>query len=104
MGFKGPSSESAKLSVYAFETLAWSLADSLPILKIPETLSWERALEFTTPSGGAVVLAYKLVLILPLVQLIGLILNQGFGQGSADPVQQPDEETGEEETRPDPDQ
>lgn len=96
VGFKGPSPDSAKLSLYAFETLAWSLTDSLPILKVPETLSWERALEFTTPSGGAVVLAYKLVLIVPLVQLIGLILNQGFGQTAADPVQGGGEEPQQE--------
>jgi len=51
----------------------------VPVLKVPETLNWEPELELTSVTGGALVLAYKLLLVLPLVQLAGIVLTRSFG-------------------------
>jgi hypothetical protein len=62
-----------------FETFAWNLADTVPLLTIPETLHWKAQLQFTTTAGGALVLAYKLVFIFPLAQLAAQATSALFG-------------------------
>lgn len=49
------------------------------MLKIPDTPDWEPSLTFTI-AGGAIVLGYKLILVLPLTQLIAGLLTRTFGE------------------------
>ena len=65
------------------ETFGWSLADAVPIVKIPDTLDWPPKLEYTTPTGHGAVLAYKILLVLPLVQLAAIALKRSFGEAGA---------------------
>jgi hypothetical protein len=53
---------------------AWNLLDAIPLLEIPQTLNWEQATTLRDHLGGALLLAYKLLVIVPLVGLIvGLV-------------------------------
>lgn len=79
IGFEGVEASEWGLSFKTLEVFAWSLADAVPILNAPETLMWTPQLKLTTMTGGALVLAYKLVLILPLVQLVAIALARSFG-------------------------
>lgn len=72
IGVKGASQTDRDLTVSTFETFLWNLADAVPVLKVPKTRDWEPALKFTTMTGGALVLAYKLLLVLPLAQLAAI--------------------------------
>jgi hypothetical protein len=88
---KGPTTD-AWLAFRTFETFAWNFADAVPVLKVPETLHWKPELELTSMTGGALVLAYKLLLVLPLVQLAAIALTRTFG---ADKPDEPDRPGGE---------
>jgi hypothetical protein len=55
------------------------------VLKVPETLHWKPELELTSVTGGALVLAYKLLLVLPLVQLAAIALSRSFGAAEPEP-------------------
>jgi hypothetical protein len=79
---KGAESTDATLAFKSFESYVWSLADAVPILKVPETLNWDPQLTFPTLAGGALVLAYKVVLVLPLAQLAALAITGWFGGGA----------------------
>jgi hypothetical protein len=63
-----------------FEVFLWAFADAIPILKIPDTLGWKPQLVFTTTLGGALVLAYKIIEILPIAQLLSSLLKELFGE------------------------
>jgi hypothetical protein len=84
---KGVAPTDQHLGVKTFEAFAFGLADSVPILKIPETLGWKPALSFTM-LGGALVLIYKLILVVPFVQLATLAISGSFG---AKVEEEPDE-------------
>jgi hypothetical protein len=73
------------LAYRTFETFAWNFADAVPVLKVPETLHWKPELELTSVTGGALVLAYKLLLVLPLVQLAAIALSRSFGAAEPEP-------------------
>jgi hypothetical protein len=47
----------------------WHLLDSIPVLTIPETLGWREPATFVDHASGALLLAFKLVVIAPLVRL-----------------------------------
>jgi hypothetical protein len=60
---------------------AWHLADAIPALDVPETLNWERPLTSTDHFGGLLLLAFKLLAILPIAGLIaGLIERYRTGR------------------------
>jgi hypothetical protein len=84
LGVKGVKASDPSLTIKTFEAFAWSLADSVPILKIPDTLHWKPKLSFTT-IGGAIVLLYKLLLVVPFVQLAALAISGTFGERNAEP-------------------
>jgi hypothetical protein len=71
----GPSTPDAELARGG----ASLVADAVPILKVPETLNWEPRLTFPTFAGGAIVLAYKLVLVVPFAQLAAVGVAGWFG-------------------------
>jgi hypothetical protein len=80
IGYRGISGSDSYIAFRTFETFVWSFADAIPFLKVPETLNWTPHLKLTTASGGALLLAYKVMLLLPVVQLITLALARSFGQ------------------------
>lgn len=45
----------------------WHLLDAIPILDVPETINWELRSDLTDMAGGFLILAYKLLVILPVV-------------------------------------
>jgi hypothetical protein len=47
----------------------WHLAASVPLLKIPETVQWPEPSLLASPTGGGLLLAYKVLLIGPLVRI-----------------------------------
>lgn len=93
IGFRGAES-AGPLAFKALETYAWNLTEAIPVLKVPKTLNWKPELTLTTTAGGALVLAYKVLVILPLVQLAGITLVRLFGD--AKPEEAPDDRASEE--------
>lgn len=49
-----------------FEAYLWNLADAVPILKVPRTLNWCEPFRFEDFGGGLLLLAYKVVFIVPV--------------------------------------
>jgi hypothetical protein len=80
LGVDGVAPSDPNLPYKAFETYVWNLADAIPLLKVPETLNWEPSLRFPTFWGGALVLAYKVLVILPFAQLLAIALSRVFGE------------------------
>lgn len=78
------------LAYETFGTYLWNLANSVPVLKIPETLNWSAPLTLKTMAGGSLVLAYKVLLILPFAQLAAIALARAFGEPPAESHDQPD--------------
>jgi len=76
----GVKTNAPNLAFATFETFTWNLADTIPLLMIPETLHWNARLQFTTTGGGALVLFYKLIFIYPLAQLAALATKSLFGE------------------------
>jgi hypothetical protein len=52
----------------------WHLAASVPLLEIPSTLNWELRYTFIDHVHGALLLTYKLVVIVPLLGLAAYVL------------------------------
>jgi hypothetical protein len=84
LGMKGVDKTDEYLPLRAFERYEWSLSDTIPLLRIPETLHWKPKLGFPTMAGGALVLAFKLLLVLPLAELIGTALSSAFGPAAVE--------------------
>lgn len=55
--------------------LLWQLLDALPGLKVPETIKWEAPLDYTRSGAGWLVLAFKVMVVIPVVQGIGHYLK-----------------------------
>lgn len=51
----------------AADFFLWHLLDSIPALDVNETLRWEQPLSYTDGGVGALLLAFKLVVIVPIV-------------------------------------
>jgi hypothetical protein len=51
----------------------WKSLDSIPVLEIPETVGWEPAFRFTDHVSPMLLLVYKIVVILPLIETVRLI-------------------------------
>jgi hypothetical protein len=61
--FPEPSPYGAVESIYV-----WNVLDSIPSLKVPQTINWERTSHrFTTTGGGLVLLLFKVMVILPII-------------------------------------
>jgi hypothetical protein len=61
-----PSPYGAVESIYI-----WNFLDSIPSLKVPQTLNWERTgHRFTTTAGGVVLLLFKVMVVLPVINML----------------------------------
>jgi hypothetical protein len=52
-----------------FPYFVWNFLDAIPYLEIPRTLSWELGFEFTDHVTPVLVLAYKILIIGPVIAL-----------------------------------
>jgi hypothetical protein len=68
------------LTLYTFEAFVWTFVDTIPILEIPQTLGWTPQLVFASTAGGVLVLAFKIVELLPITQLLAGLLKTIFGE------------------------
>jgi hypothetical protein len=82
-GLAGDHPRTDGLSFAAFDTYLWHLAHAVPFLDIPDTLKWKASLDFREWYGGnLLILAYKVALIVPLLQLFALVLKRFFADQS----------------------
>jgi hypothetical protein len=72
-----------KLPLEVFGTYLRSLAGAVPLIDIPTTLDWRPGVKFDAWHGNLLVLAYKLALIVPLLQLFSLLLKRLFDEAPA---------------------
>ena len=63
---------SHRLAYDACLTYLWNLVDSIPVLNIANTFNWRQHLVLTNDLGRVFVLVYKLVLVVPLLDLLGV--------------------------------
>jgi hypothetical protein len=54
----------------------WNFLDSVPVLAVPKTLNWSLATTFTDHASGALLLTYKLLVILPVVGVVLELLQR----------------------------
>jgi hypothetical protein len=64
-----PKLENADPADVAYEHYLWHLADSVPVLKVPETVTWEREHEIQDDLDGWLTLLAKILVILPLLEI-----------------------------------
>jgi hypothetical protein len=57
----------------------WKSLDSIPVLEIPQTIGWEPAFRFTDRVSPVLLLLYKIVVILPLIETGRLIWQRRHG-------------------------
>ena len=84
---EGVGSSDPDLLHQAFGAHLWQLADVVPLIKVTETLNWDPSLRLETFWGGAVLLLYKLALIVPAAHLLALALS-GFWSGATPRVRE----------------
>jgi hypothetical protein len=48
----------------------WNFVDAIPVLEVPKTLNWAEPVTFTDHASGAMLLAYKILIVIPFVALI----------------------------------
>lgn len=52
----------------------WHLLDAVPALKVPATLNWKLAIDFSDHGSGALLLLFKLLVIVPVISaIVGVI-------------------------------
>lgn len=56
-----------------FGYYAWHLLDAVPVLDIPNTLRWAEPYQFADRWSSSLLLAYKLLVILPFLQIAALV-------------------------------
>lgn len=78
----GVASSDPQLAFYTAEAYLWSLAQAVPVLQLTETFHWTSQLVFRSSGGEALVLAYKLLFLLPLVQIAAIVIGRSFGEDS----------------------
>jgi hypothetical protein len=59
-----------KFAWRALEYYAWQFFDAIPALEIPSTVEWSRGTTYVDVQSGGLLLAYKLLAIVPIVRLI----------------------------------
>jgi hypothetical protein len=67
----------------SFENAIWTVAAAVPVLDVPETLDdWKPRYELTGRTSGWLLLGYKLLVLLPLLGLLGGLLEELQGTGT----------------------
>jgi hypothetical protein len=51
----------------AYVYYLWHLADTVPLLKVPDTLNWELKHPFTDSIHGSLAVVYSVLVVLPLI-------------------------------------
>lgn len=71
-----PASDGEGFVWVAVAYYTWHLLDAIPLLKVPDTINWKDAPTSTTdPFGGALLLLFKLLVIIPILQLILVLIT-----------------------------
>jgi hypothetical protein len=60
----------------AEEYYIFHLLDEVPLLKIPETLDWEQPATFTDDASRALLLSYRILVILPVIRVAAELLRR----------------------------
>ena len=68
------------LVVKIVDLLIWNAVHAIPLVDATSTLHWDYPFEYTTAVGGALVLVYKLLFLVPLSQLLAAALERLFGK------------------------
>lgn len=80
--------------VAAYSYYLWHLADAIPLLKVPATLNWKLAHPFTDSVHGALVLVYKVLVVVPLLfaatQFISRLTSDPDSDSPPEPEPEPD--------------
>ncbi len=58
------------LTALSGEFFVWNFLDGIPVLKITESLNWNRDRTFTDHYSGSLLLLYKLAVVIPIVALV----------------------------------
>jgi hypothetical protein len=74
------SSHDPLLVVKIVDLLMWNAVRAIPLVDATSTLHWDYPFEYTTAVGGALVLVYKLLFLVPLSQLLAAALARLFGK------------------------
>jgi hypothetical protein len=61
----------------------WKSLDAIPVLEIPQTAGWEPAFRFTDHVSPVLLLLYKIVVILPVIETARLIWQRRRNRESA---------------------
>jgi hypothetical protein len=70
--------------------------DAIPALKVPETLNWDRpAHEFRDPAGGAILLVFKILVILPVINLLVQLFKRPEGPHAGTELAEPTPQRGD---------
>jgi hypothetical protein len=62
------------------DLLIWNVINAIPLVDATSTLHWDYPFEYTTAVGGALVLVYKLLFLVPLSQLLAATVGRLFGK------------------------
>ena len=54
----------------------WNLLDAIPALKVPETLNWKLEVDLTDSWAGGILLAFKIVAIVPILRGVFALVEQ----------------------------
>jgi hypothetical protein len=54
----------------------WHFLDAIPLLKIPQTLNWRDPLTLESHAAGAGLLAYQLLIVLPVVTTVTALIKR----------------------------
>lgn len=65
------------------DLLIWNVVNAIPLVDATSTLHWDYPFEYTTAVGGALVLVYKLLFLVPLSQLLAAAVARLFGKDSS---------------------
>lgn len=84
-GFGGTTTWYYSDEVYSYLELhyLWHFLDAVPVLKIPQTLNWDLTHRFVDVPSGVLLLAFKVLVILPVVRLALDLWKKVKKQGKA---------------------
>jgi hypothetical protein len=64
-----PAIHDGRYAATAYEHYLWHLADSIPVLKVPDTLHWKLEHRITDHTNGALTLGAKILIYAPLLAI-----------------------------------
>ena len=64
---------------------AWHLLDAIPGLKVPETIKWTEPLTYERAGAGWLLLAFKIIVIVPAIRGIGCYLKDDEDEEAKEP-------------------